>query len=365
MKNLKTSIFFIVITIFMVACGQKKAQQTETDETPKMIVSGDKWLDTDGNMINAHGGGVLYHEGTYYWYGEYKGDSTYWNPKVPSWECYRTEAGGVSCYSSKNLTDWKFEGVVLPSEKTDTTSELHYSNVLERPKVIYNDKTKKFVMWLHVDSHDYAKAASGVAVSDTPNGKFEYLGSMRPNNAMSRDMTLFKDDDGKAYHIYSSEHNKTLYISELTEDYLKPTGKFTRNFIDQSREAPAVFKKDGKYYILSSGCTAWDPNQAEYAMAESMLGEWTVMGNPCSGKDADITFYGQSTHVLKVEGKKDAYIAMFDKWNKTDLINSRYIWLPIKFNGDSIDIAWLEKWNLETEYTDSHVTKREINIGYN
>lgn len=204
--------FLILCSIVVSSCGQKKAEPTaDTKEQTKAIVSGEEWFDTDGNPINAHGGGILYHDGTYYWYGEYKGDSTYWNPKVPSWECYRTEAGGVSCYSSQNLTDWKFEGVVLPSEKTDTTSELHYSNVLERPKVIYNDNTKKFVMWLHVDSHNYAKAAAGVAVSDTPNGRFEYLGSMRPNDAMSRDMTLFKDDDGKAT-TYTHPKRTRLYI---------------------------------------------------------------------------------------------------------------------------------------------------------
>lgn len=351
---MKRHLVYLSVSLILVICscgGRKTNNKQETaQDQQKPIISSTEWLDTDGNRINAHGGGVLYHDGIYYWYGEYKGDSTYWNPKVPSWECYRTEAGGVSCYSSKNLTDWKFEGLALPSDKNDESSELHYSNVLERPKVIYNDQTKKFVMWLHVDSHDYAKAAAGVAVADNPAGPFQYLGSMRPNNAMSRDMTLFKDDDGKAYHVYSSEENQTLYISLLTDDYLKPTGQFTRNFIDQSREAPAVFKRNGKYYILSSGCTAWDPNQAEYAMAETMLGEWTVMGNPCSGKDADITFYGQSTNVLKVEGKKDAYIAMFDKWNKTDLINSTYIWLPITFDGDSIDIAWHEQWKINEAF---------------
>lgn len=335
----------LVICLLLISCGQTKISDVNQNANDT-IVSGTEWFDTDGNLINAHGGGILYYDSTYYWYGEYKGDSTYWNPKVPSWECYRTETGGVSCYSSKDLTNWKFEGVVLAPNLTDTLSELHPSNVLERPKVIYNEKTKKFVMWLHVDSHNYAKAAAGVAVSDIPNGDFEYLGSMRPNNAMSRDMTLFKDDDGRAYHLYSSEENRTLYISLLTDDYLKPTGQFTRNFIDKSREAPAVFKRNGKYYILSSGCTAWDPNQAEYAVADSIMGAWTVVGNPCSGENADITFYGQSTHVLKIEGKEDAYMAMFDKWNKTDLINSRYIWLPIKFTGDSIDIAWREKWTV-------------------
>ncbi len=309
------------------------------------IVSGAEWLDTGGNAINAHGGGVLCHEGTYYWYGEYKGDSTYWNPRVPSWECYRTEAGGVSCYSSKNLTDWRFEGLVLPAEKTDTASDLHYSNVLERPKVVYNACTGKFVMWLHVDSHDYAMAAAGVAVCDTPTGKFEYLGSMRPNGQMSRDQTLFVDDDGRAYHICSSEHNATLYITLLADDYLRPTETYTRNFPGAFREAPAVFKRADRYYLLSSGCTAWDPNQAEYAVADSMLGVWTVMGNPCSGPDAGISFYGQSTHVLKVAGRDDAYIAMFDRWNKTDLDDSRYIWLPVAFRGDSIDIAWRESWS--------------------
>lgn len=350
MTKLNMALVVMVITTLMIACGQRKSQQTSKQMETKIIVSGEEWLDTDGNMINAHGGGILYHDGTYYWYGEYKGDSTYWNPKVPSWECYRTEAGGVSCYSSQNLVDWKFEGIALPSEQNDSTSDLHYSNVLERPKVIYNDHTKQFVMWLHVDSHDYAKAAAGVAISDTPNGKFTYLGSMRPNGQMSRDMTLFKDNDGKAYHVYSSEENRTLYISLLSEDYLKPSGQYTRNFINQSREAPAVFKRNGKYYILSSGCTAWDPNQAQYAMADNMMGKWTVMGNPCSGKDADKTFYGQSTHVLKIEGKKDAYMAMFDKWNKTDLINSRHIWLPIKFDGDSIDIAWHEEWDIQKNF---------------
>jgi beta-galactosidase len=96
--------------------------------------------------------------------------------------------------------------------------------------------------------------------------------------------------------------------------------------------------------MITSACSGWDPNQANYAVADSMLGSWKVIGNPCSGKDADKTFYAQSTYVLKVQGKKDLYIAMFDRWNKTNLIDSRYIWLPIKFMDDQIDIPWTEKW---------------------
>ena len=312
--------------------------------TQKEIVQGTQWLDTAGNPINAHGGGILYHDGKYYWYGEYKKGETIL-PDWATWECYRTDVTGVSCYSSPDMLNWSFEGIVLPAVTDDPDHDLHTSKVLERPKVVYNKKTGKFVMWAHVESADYSKAAAGVAVSDSPTGPFKYLGSFRPNDAMSRDQTIFVDDDGKAYQFASSENNATLYINELTDDYLRPTGKFTRNFIGESREAPAVFKHDGKYYLLSSGCTGWDPNQAELAVADSIMGEWKTIGDPCTGNDADKTFYAQSTYVQPVYGKKDLVIAMFDRWNKTDLENSRYVWLPLNFDNGKITIPWIEKWS--------------------
>lgn len=317
--------------------------QKDNRSAKGMIASGTIWKDTDDNPINAHGGGILFHEGVYYWYGEFKGDSTYRLDWVKSWECWRADAGGVSCYSSKNLVDWKFEGRVLPTENNDPNSELHPSQVIERPKVIYNEKTGKFVMWMHIESPDYEKAHAGVAVSDSPIGPFTYLGSFKPNGADSRDQTIFKDDDGKAYHICSSEWNKTLYISLLSDDYIKPSGTYVRRFIGQSREAPAVFKKDGRYYMLSSGCTGWEPNKAKWSVSDSMMGVWELIDNPCIGRDADKTFYAQSTFVLPVDGQ---YIAMFDRWNKTNLIDSRYIWLPIDFQGEKPVIRWVDQWSI-------------------
>lgn len=300
------------------------------------LVQGEKWLDTDGNPINAHGAGMLYHDGTYYMYGEYKTGKTVL-PEWATWECYRTDVTGVSCYSSKDLRNWKYEGLVLRAS-ADPKHDLHVSKVLERPKVVYNAKTGKFVMWAHVESADYSKAAAGVAVSDTPTGPFAYLGSFRPNNAMSRDQTVFVDDDGKAYQFASSEDNKTMYINELTDDYLKPSGKFTRNFIGESREAPAVFKHDGKYYVLTSGCSGWDPNTAQIAVADDIMGQWTVLGDPCKGTDADKTFYAQSTYVQPIIGKDDTYLALFDRWKKTDLEDSRYVWLPIEWSDDGMPV---------------------------
>ena len=307
--------------------------------------SGTLWTDTDGNRINAHGGGIMYHNGTYYWYGECKGELTYRSPGV-GWEAYRTETGGVTCYSSQDLYNWKFEGVVLEPDTVNTYSDIHPTMVIERPKVVYNEATGKFVMWMHIDSPNYGKASAGVAVSDSPTGKFTYIESVHPNGQIARDLTVYKDDDGKAYLIYSSEGNATMQISQLTPDYLKTVGTYTRNFIDKSREAPAIFKRNGKYYIVSSGCTGWSPNEAEYAVADCITGPYTTLGNPCTGPDADKTFFGQSTFVLPVEGMHDTFIMMFDRWNKRDLIDSRYLWLPIQFNETGFTVPWVDNWSL-------------------
>lgn len=336
---LKNDLHLIIFMLFLLL------NSCNTAVTDKEIVPGEIWNDTDGNPINAHGAGILYHQGKYYWFGEYKRGKTWRVDYITTWECYRVNAGGVSCYSSSNLTDWKFEGIALAPNITDSLNDLHTSKVLERPKVIYNEKTKKFVMWLHIDSEDYSYARAGVAVSDNPEGPYTYIGSMRPNGQMSRDMTLFKDDDGKAYHIFSSENNATMHISLLTDDYLKPSGTEKRIFIDKSREAPAMFKHKGKYYLITSGCTGWSPNPAMLASAETILGEWNERYNPCKGPKSDSTFLAQSTFVLPVEGKPDHFIFMADRWNKKNLEDSRYVWLPMVFRNDSAIIELKEKWS--------------------
>ena len=266
------------------------------------FIPGQVWNDTDGNPINAHGGGLLYHNGTYYWYGEYKKGKTIL-PDWATWECYRTDVTGVGCYSSKDLLNWKFEGIVLPAVKDDPNHDLHPSKVLERPKVIFNKKTGKFVMWAHVESADYSKACAGVAVADSPVGPFVYQGSFRPNNAMSRDQTVFVDDDGRAYQFYSSENNETMYISLLTDDYLKPSGRFTRNFVKESREAPAVFKYNGKYYFSYS---TGDTHLLCYATGDNPYGPFTYQGVILT------PVVGWTTHHAIVEFKGKWYLFHHD-----------------------------------------------------
>jgi hypothetical protein len=294
-------------------------------------------LDTDGKPINAHWTSMLLYRGVYYWFGEKMEGQTV-DQHVP--------LTGLACYSSRDLYHWKNEGVVLPAVTNDPSSDLALGKYVERAKVIYNRQTHKFVMWLHVDSKDYKYARAGSAISDRPTGPYKYLGSMRPNGSEVRDMTLFQDEDGKAYLVYASEGNSTMHIDQLTDDYLKPNGASTRVFVDQFREAPAVFRFGGRYFLLNSKCADWRPSAAKYAVAPSMMGPWEEMGNPAIGHDAAITFNSQSTYILPVGGRPGAFIFMADRWNSDNLEDSRYIWLPISVNGDKIEIKWRDQWDL-------------------
>jgi hypothetical protein len=285
--------------------------------------------DADGKPLNAHGAGVLYYKGTYYLFGEVKKRKT-WLVPGQKWEDYRVPAGGVSCYSSTDLKHWKYRGLALAPVRNDHSSDLDTSRVIERPKVIYNEQTGKFVMWMHVDKKDYSYSQAGVAISHEPFGPYTYLGSVKPNRQMVRDLTLFKDDDGKAYLIYASEDNHTLHVCLLNRDYLVPTESYAKVLVGKKREAPAVFKRNGKYYLVTSGCTGWLPNAASYAVADHIIGPWKEMGNPCQGIGAKTTFQAQGTFILPVAGSSQ-YIFMADKWNKLDLARSGYLWLPIRW----------------------------------
>lgn len=295
------------------------------------------WLDTDGQPINAHGAGVLAHQGTYYLYGERKAGETVLVPDQ-GWECYRVPVGGVGCYSSHDLINWHNEGVALAPNVSDPLHDLHLSKVAERPKVIYNDRTKMFVMWLHVDSETYGYSQAGVATSPNPTGPFQYRGSVRPNGQMARDLTLFKDDDGRAYLVFASEGNQTMRVVQLSDDYLRPTTHEKRILINQHREAPALFKHRGKYYLLTSDCTGWSPNAATYAVADAPLGDWQQLGNPCVGPGAETTFQTQGAFVLPVPGQPDDYIFLADRWEKADLEASQYAWLPLRMVGGRPEI---------------------------
>ena len=222
------------LSLIVALGGAVSAKQAE-------IRPGAVWHDTAGHVINAHGCGVMFDQGVYWWYGEHKVYGRAGNKAHV----------GVHVYSSTDLVNWDDRGVALAVSE-DPQSDIVDGCVLERPKVIRCPKTGKYVMYFHLElkGQGYKAARVGIAVADRPEGPFAFQRSLRPNGAMSRDMTLFIDDDGKAYHIFASEENRTTHIDELTEDFLDYTGKSTRMAVDESTEAQAVCKQGGWYYLI-------------------------------------------------------------------------------------------------------------------
>jgi hypothetical protein len=361
------------------------------DQILSVFRPGEIWPDNHGRHINAHGGGILQYQGIFYWFGEHK----------IAGELGNTAQIGVHVYSSKDLYNWTDQGIAL-AVATDPASEIAAGCILERPKVLFNERTGKFVMWFHLElkSDGYGSARSGVAVADQPAGPYRYLYSLRPNagvwpenlplaerqplsaqeqaqlaryhftvappaplpfpgnlvcrrdfsqGQMARDMTLFLDDDGKAYHTYASEENGTLQISQLAADYLKPAGRYSRVLIGNYNEAPALFKKGGKYYLFTSGTTGWQPNPCRGFSASSIFGPWTYLGNPCRGAEAQnkITFESQSTCVVPAPGHDGQFIFMADRWRPRNAIDGRYVWLPLRFDHGQPVLEWKESWSLE------------------
>lgn len=301
--------------------------------------NGQIWKDIDGNDIQAHGGCIIEYNNVYYWYGEHKG-----RENVPN--TYRVDVIGISCYSSKNLHNWKYEGVVLSADNNNEW--LSEKGVMERPKVIYNEKTDKFVMWMHVDRYDYSASRAGVAISDSPTGPFKFLYAKLPNVQDCADLTLFVDDDKTAYLVHSADKLKALDVARLTDDYTDVDGLYFQTFRDQSREAPCVCKNDGMYFMITSGTSGWFPNASLYATWPQMFGQWCLRDNPCEGENYHTTFNGQGAFILEAKGK---YYFLIDHWVPDNLQKSGYSMLPIEFyqstpyaNGRYMRIKWQDEW---------------------
>jgi len=300
-----------------------------------MHPNGLPWRDIHGHLIQAHGGGVLRHGNRWYWYGENKSAPTRRRGEID-----RTDVVGISCYSSTDLLIWRNEGIVLPAVADDAAHDLHPSRVAERPKVLFHPATGWFVMWLHVDSWDYMTAHAGVAVADSPTGPFRYLGSGKPFGHDSHDLTAFTDADGNGWLIHSADFHKALHIVRLSEDFLEPAELAGIEFVGARREAAAPFFHDGQWYMLTSGCTGWEPNAADLAIAPHPQGPWRMLGNPCrGGEEPGLTWRCQSTFVLPTQ-TPGRFIAMFDRWNPQNLGESGTAWLPFEAQGEKTIIEW-------------------------
>lgn len=359
------------------------------------FLPGKVWLDTEGKRIQAHGGSLFYENGIYYWYGENKEKT---DGVSPIWHW------GVRCYSSTDLYNWEDQGLIIPPEPEDVESSLHPNRCMDRPHIIYNKKTKKYVCWLKIMNQDQTQSMTVLTADEFLGPYTKVHDGMSILNMSSGDFDLVVADDGKAYIYFERVHSEMI-CADLTDDYLGVTGyystHFPRQFPPYVREAPAHFIRKGKHYLITSGTTNYSPNPSEAAVAETWHGPYKVLGNPHPADKSHTSFHSQISCIFKVPGKKDLYIAMADRWlpilndtayedyadafeaffnpemdimqvvqkmiQKTGELpedgkiqeylmkqlpvpctkDADYVWLPIQFDGDMPILNWKDEWSLE------------------
>lgn len=315
---MKTQFKLSAWTIISIICLSCFSAGIAAQRTKKSIVNGNIIKDISGNVINAHGGGFLKIGNYYYWIGENRKNGIL-----------------VSCYRSKDLNNWEFRGDLITRQ---SHPELDKANI-ERPKVIYNEKTKQFVMWMHYEyGRDYSYARAAIAVSDDIEKPFRFLKSFRPFGNMARDCTLYKDEDGTAYFFAAARENYDMIMYKLTDNYLDTKEQVTTLWPGGHREAPALVKRGDYYFFITSGCTGWAPNQAKYAYAKSISGPWSDLINLGNST----TFDSQSTYILPIEGTKTtSYLYIGDRWDANQYHNSSYIFLPLIFKNETeVELNW-------------------------
>lgn len=342
------------------------------------ILPGRPWFDTNGNRIQAHGGSVLYQNGVYYWYGENKEKTTGEND-IWHW--------GVRCYSSTDLYNWEDRGIIIPPEPDAPESSLHPSSMMDRPHIIYNRQTRKYVCWLKIMNRDGSQTETVMTADDILGPYTKVREGLKPLGMSAGDFDLAVAPDGKAYYYFERVHSETI-CADLTADYTDVTGYYSTHFPHISppyvREATAHFMRNGKHYLVTSGTTGYLPNPSEIAMADTWHGPYTVLGNPHPADESHTSFHSQISSVFKVEGKKDLYVAVADRWvpdhmelkyeeyaaeyermfapgyegavefgrkfgsdaeRNTSIAD--YVWLPFRFDGDMAYLDWMDEWKTE------------------
>lgn len=340
------------------------------------IRPGKIWLDTEGKRIQAHGGSVMYLDGIYYWYGENK-EKTDGKNGIWHW--------GVKCYTSKDLYNWEDKGIIIKPKPDNPVSSLHPECCMDRPHIIYNERTKKFVCWLKIMNKDNTQTET-ILVADHILGPYKMVREgLRPLGMSAGDFDLVVAEDGKAYYYFERVHSETI-CADLTEDYTDVTGyystHFPRKYPPYVREATAHFKRKGKHYLVTSGTTGYLPNPSELAAADTWHGPYAVLGNPHPLDSSNTSYHSQIASVFKVEGKKDLYIAVADRWlpeamdkkyevyakmfesifnpaaepfdfsqmGEQPMENTSiadYVWLPFRFDQEMGYLDWLDEWRIE------------------
>ncbi|TDU87974.1 glycosyl hydrolase family 43 [Kribbella voronezhensis] len=300
------------------------------------------WKDTAGNPIYSQGGGVLKVGSTYYWYGvKYGGAVSYYNNPAGG-KNSNTSFNAITIYSSTDLANWKFEGNAM------TTADVN-GGWIGRVGVARNPTTGKYVLVSQLDS------GLVFATSSTPNGHFTKAGTQSSitnvSTGMSGDQSIFTDDDGRAYVIFSNKSGRShLYVSPLrTSDFLHvEAAKNIYNSSSGGREGNIMFKNAGTYYFCSSDLHGWNASHTYCITSKNIMGPYSsefVM----QGTDADFSHVTQTGLAFSVTGSAGSFV-MFggDRWSDFAGNGLGYNdWVPVTFNGTTPVFHSLNQWNVD------------------
>lgn len=291
-------------------------------------------FDNLGNAVDAHDGEIAFFNGTYYLYGTSYDCGFEWNNKTAPF-C------GFKVYTSKDMTTWTDEGFLFDAKKPLWQSRCDGKTYgCFRPHVIYNKKKKDYVLWINVYDN-----VSGYRVftSKTPVGPFVEVPEPKIaiNNTMpaaglnNGDHDLFIDDDGTGYlAITNWRTGGTIAIEQLTDDYLSGTGKYLDSITTGKTEAPALFKRNGIYYVTYSdpNCGYCSATGTSYKTAKSLFGPWSegkkISDNSCGGQPSFVS-------TMKI-GANTIYLYGSDLWNNAakNEAQANFYWAPLTFAAD-------------------------------
>jgi hypothetical protein len=300
------------------------------------------WKDDRGQEIMCQGGSLCKFGDTFYFYGwgDHPGDNRH---------------DTVTCYSSKDLSHWKFERDVATYGKNG------FSIVPDRLHVLYNDSTKKYVM---ITKHrlpyqdpaiaDNPRRAGeiGFADCDTPTGDFVLRGHERPKSPSGEwyaygDLCAFKDTDGKAYAVSAGTGQQCFFVLQLTADYLHYDKMLCK--ITGGHEAPYLARMNGKYWIFASGVAGWGSTRTSYTTADTLAGPWSAYKEVATEPRSGDSFNSQTDFLFEVNGSAGSFIFWGgDRWSqRTRRGIGKNVWLPLQWQGDEPLLKWYPAWNID------------------
>ena len=352
--------FITMLMLVVVGHAAAYVEVPPSPETATITAGGVIFNDTHGKPVHAHGAGIVLPNSHPAGMDARTGTPIYYMVGTTQKYAPHWLSGGINLYSSTDLEHWTFENEIFRNTSITTplpNGEPHQYRI-ERPKILYNAHTQKYVMWFHLDSASFKMGMVGVCNSESNkiDGDYNFVSGFQPDSQRSLDMSLFQDDDGETAYLVRSVNNKYAGISKLSPDYLQTTGGIVSHA--PRCEGQAMWRDGERYYLLGSHLTGWSANAAILSSTTAPLhngSQWEVLSNP-SGSST--TWDSQSTFVLPYTHPdgRELLIYLGDRWNghgeNGGVRNASYVWLPLEKKGGSdghpaiFTMTYLAEWKV-------------------